>query len=92
MDPLYDEGLSWDGYQDKMAHMHRLCLLNYKFAVLDNAFLVHKPGVKREKSHVGKEKLEFIKKNNEEYYKIMNDLEKEFGKNYNCKTGNKRKT
>ena len=45
-DPLFDERLSWEGERDKMTQAFSMCLLDYDFAVLDNAFLVHRPGVK----------------------------------------------
>ena len=28
--------------------MYALCVLGYQFHILDNAFLVHKPGIKRD--------------------------------------------
>lgn len=31
-----------------------MCLLDYDYMVLDNAFLVHKPGVKKEKEQIKK--------------------------------------
>lgn len=45
-DPLYDERLSWEGKSDKMTQGYALCVLNYDFMIMDNAFLVHKPGIK----------------------------------------------
>ncbi|XP_059094200.1 beta-1,4-glucuronyltransferase 1-like [Tigriopus californicus] len=45
-DPLFDERLNWDGRRDKMTQGFVLCLKGYEFHVLNNAFLVHKPGVK----------------------------------------------
>ncbi|XP_014208237.1 beta-1,4-glucuronyltransferase 1 [Copidosoma floridanum] len=45
-DPLYDERLSWEGKSDKMTQGYALCVLNYDFLILDNAFLVHRPGIK----------------------------------------------
>ncbi|XP_068083100.1 beta-1,4-glucuronyltransferase 1-like [Anabrus simplex] len=45
-DPLYDERLSWEGKRDKMTQGYVLCFLDYEFQILDNAFLVHKPGIK----------------------------------------------
>ncbi|XP_076275516.1 beta-1,4-glucuronyltransferase 1-like [Rhynchophorus ferrugineus] len=45
-DPLYDERLSWEGKSDKMTQGYALCVLDYDFMILDNAFLVHKPGIK----------------------------------------------
>ena len=46
MDPHYDERLSWEGKSDKMTQGYALCVLDYEFQILDNAFLVHKPGIK----------------------------------------------
>lgn len=45
-DPHYDERLSWEGKSDKMTQGYSLCVLDYEFQILDNAFLVHKPGIK----------------------------------------------
>jgi len=45
-DPLYDERLTWEGKSDKMTQGYALCVLDYDFMILDNAFLVHRPGVK----------------------------------------------
>lgn len=45
-DPFYDERLSWEGRSDKMTQGYVLCVLDYEFHLLDNAFLVHKPGIK----------------------------------------------
>ncbi|KAL0276523.1 UNVERIFIED_CONTAM: hypothetical protein PYX00_004080 [Menopon gallinae] len=45
-EPLYDERLSWEGKRDKMTQGYALCVLDYEFQILDNAFLVHKPGIK----------------------------------------------
>ncbi|KAH8377686.1 hypothetical protein KR093_006629 [Drosophila rubida] len=54
-DPLYDERLNWEGMWDKKSQTLILCLLDYAFNTLDNAFLVHKPGIKlgtsRERLH-----------------------------------------
>ncbi|XP_046398000.1 beta-1,4-glucuronyltransferase 1 [Ischnura elegans] len=45
-DPPYDERLSWEGKSDKMTQGYALCALDYEFRILDNAFLVHRPGIK----------------------------------------------
>ncbi|XP_015428778.1 PREDICTED: beta-1,4-glucuronyltransferase 1 [Dufourea novaeangliae] len=45
-DPLYDERLSWEGKSDKMTQGYALCVLDYDFLILDNSFLVHRPGIK----------------------------------------------
>ncbi|XP_026843179.1 beta-1,4-glucuronyltransferase 1 [Drosophila persimilis] len=45
-DPPYDERLSWEAMSDKMTQAYAMCALGYEFHILDNAFLVHKPGIK----------------------------------------------
>ncbi|KAK7016712.1 hypothetical protein SK128_013248 [Halocaridina rubra] len=45
-DPLFDERFSWEGKSDKMAQMYIMCIRDYEFHILDNAFLVHSPGIK----------------------------------------------
>ena len=41
-EPWYDERLTWEGRADKMDQGFRLCLLDYEFYILDNAFLIHR--------------------------------------------------
>ena len=41
-EPWYDERLTWEGRADKMDQGFKLCLLNYEFYILDNAFLLHR--------------------------------------------------
>uniref|UniRef100_A0A182QFD2 N-acetyllactosaminide beta-1,3-N-acetylglucosaminyltransferase n=1 Tax=Anopheles farauti TaxID=69004 RepID=A0A182QFD2_9DIPT len=45
-EPEYDERLSWEGKADKMTQGYIMCILDYDFHVLDNGFLVHRPGIK----------------------------------------------
>lgn len=45
-EPLYEELLNWEGKSDKMTQGFILCVLGYDFHVLNNAFLVHRPGIK----------------------------------------------
>lgn len=45
-EPLYDERVNWEGKSDKMSQAYIMCLHDYNFNVLSNAFLVHKPGIK----------------------------------------------
>ena len=49
-DPPYDERLTWEGKGDKMTQAFLFCLLNYNFAILDNAYIIHKPGIKSKKA------------------------------------------
>ena len=41
-EPWYDERLTWEGRADKMLQGFKLCLLDYEFHILDNAFLIHR--------------------------------------------------
>ncbi|RXG70347.1 Beta-1,4-glucuronyltransferase 1 [Armadillidium vulgare] len=45
-EPIFDERLSSEGRGNKMTQAYAMCLLGYEYHVLDNAFLVHKPGIK----------------------------------------------
>ncbi|XP_017065345.2 beta-1,4-glucuronyltransferase 1 [Drosophila eugracilis] len=46
-DPPYDDRLTWEGQRDKMTQAFAMCVLDYEFHILDNAYLVHKPGIKQ---------------------------------------------
>ncbi|XP_065094157.1 beta-1,4-glucuronyltransferase 1-like [Ochlerotatus camptorhynchus] len=46
MEPQYQERLNWEGKFDKMTQGYIMCVLGYSFHVLDNGFLVHRPGFK----------------------------------------------
>ncbi|XP_065336056.1 beta-1,4-glucuronyltransferase 1-like isoform X5 [Cloeon dipterum] len=59
-EPPYDERLSWEGMSDKMTQGYAMCVLNYEFHILDNAFLVHRPGIKY--YHKDKERSVFVKR------------------------------
>ncbi|XP_039436492.1 beta-1,4-glucuronyltransferase 1-like [Culex pipiens pallens] len=45
-DPQYEERLCWEGKFDKMTQGYLMCVLEYDFHILDNGFLVHRPGIK----------------------------------------------
>jgi len=63
-DPLYDERLSWEGRSDKMTHALQMCLMDYEFHVLDNAFLIHKPGIKTPSNNPTKPDQTIVKNQN----------------------------
>ncbi|CRL04660.1 CLUMA_CG017724, isoform A [Clunio marinus] len=48
-EPTFDERLSWEGKFDKMTQAYIMCLLDYNYHVLSNAFLIHRPGIKTHK-------------------------------------------
>ncbi|CAH0553655.1 unnamed protein product [Brassicogethes aeneus] len=84
-EPLFDERLTWEGQGNKMSLAYSLCLLDYNFVVLDNAFLMHKPGVKLKKlqntmyKNVTKEAAKLLK------YHVNKELREMYGNNPKCK-------
>lgn len=45
-EPHYDERLTWEGMSDKMTQGYAMCALGYEFRILNNGFMVHRPGIK----------------------------------------------
>lgn len=88
-DPLYDERLSWEGFQDKMSQMVELCLRNFTFAVLDNAYLIHKPGIKVKTSQDGKLtepwRISFVERNEQVFQVLLKELANKYGGLGHCK-------
>ncbi|CRL04685.1 CLUMA_CG017749, isoform A, partial [Clunio marinus] len=48
-EPTFDERLNWEGKANKMTQAYIMCLLDYNYHVLSNAFLIHRPGIKTQK-------------------------------------------
>ncbi|CAH4017042.1 beta-1,4-glucuronyltransferase 1 [Pieris brassicae] len=82
-DPYYDERLSWDGKKDKMTQGYILCVKDYDFMILNNAFLIHKPGIKH---YVKNAKRDSIAGRQSAVVKsiIMPELKKLFGTRNGC--------
>jgi len=74
-EPLYDELLSWEGRQDKMIQLHTMCLLDYQFIILNNAFLVHVPGIKRRNSEDNNKRRRHMISNQRLYSLIGHSME-----------------
>ncbi|XP_055931430.1 beta-1,4-glucuronyltransferase 1-like isoform X2 [Argiope bruennichi] len=83
-EPLYDERLTWEGKRDKMSQMFELCLLDYDFYVLDNAFLVHAPGIKTLSSVDQRRRAPFMYKNNAVHNKLLAQMKKKYGARKGC--------
>ena len=83
-EPLYDERLTWEGKRDKMSQMYEMCLMNYDILVLDNAFLVHAPGIKRLDEQDMTRRQAFIKRNNQVYKTILAKLRQKYGSANAC--------
>nr|XP_045624935.1 beta-1,4-glucuronyltransferase 1-like isoform X2 [Procambarus clarkii] len=82
-EPLYDERLSWEGKSDKMTQMYILCVRDYEFHILDNAFLVHKPGIKKVHKDPFREKI-VAKQNSAISSKIFPEYKTIFGFRKSC--------
>ncbi|XP_043524122.1 beta-1,4-glucuronyltransferase 1-like isoform X1 [Frieseomelitta varia] len=87
-DPFYAEEMSWEGRQDKMSQMFEMCLLNYRLIILDGAFLVHTPGIKRKTAKINAAKQAFLKpherRNARIYQRIIRRLLKQYPTNRKC--------
>ncbi|XP_017886278.1 uncharacterized protein LOC108628694 isoform X2 [Ceratina calcarata] len=87
-DPFYAEEMSWEGKQDKMSQMFEMCLLNYRLIILDGAFLVHTPGIKRKAVKTDRRRQDFFKihekKNARIYQRTIKQLLKRYPANRRC--------
>ncbi|XP_015593298.1 beta-1,4-glucuronyltransferase 1 [Cephus cinctus] len=88
-DPFYTEDMSWEGRQDKMTQMFEMCLLNYRLVVLDGAFLVHTPGIKRKPTRNKNSQDDgihmHVKKNARVYQNVVQRLQQQYPMNRRCR-------
>ncbi|XP_076363357.1 beta-1,4-glucuronyltransferase 1-like [Tachypleus tridentatus] len=75
-EPLFDERLTWNGKQNKMQVTHELCYLGYDIHILDDAFLVHAPGIKMFDRN--KFRQPFIAKNRRIFNQILKQLREKY--------------
>ncbi|XP_067119096.1 beta-1,4-glucuronyltransferase 1-like [Centruroides vittatus] len=83
-EPMYDERLTWEGKRDKMSQMYELCLLDYNLHILDNAFLVHAPGIKTVIAAEERKRAKYIYENNKIYGQIISHLKQKYGEKPGC--------
>lgn len=68
--------------------MLEMCLKGYRFVILDNAFLIHWPGVKRKSNELMKRnkwRYPYLMKNTRQYNNIINNLATKYKRNSKCK-------
>lgn len=83
--PLYDERLSWEGRSDKMTQGYQLCVMDYDFLILDNAFLIHRPGIKTQKVNLSNtDKAKVSAQNDFIRRVIMPELKQLYGSRKGC--------
>ena len=64
--------------------MYEMCLMNYDLLVLDNAFLVHAPGIKHYSVKSDAKRLPYIYANQKIYTALLVQLRKKYGTANNC--------
>ncbi|XP_008556765.1 beta-1,4-glucuronyltransferase 1 [Microplitis demolitor] len=88
-DPLYNENMTWEGRQEKMSQMLEMCLMNYQLIILDGAFLVHTPGIKRKTYQLNPSKSTFERTqemlNAQIYQSITHNLLNQYPINRKCR-------
>ncbi|CAO1409779.1 unnamed protein product [Diamesa hyperborea] len=82
-DPGYDERLTWEGKFNKMTQAYTMCLQDYNFLGLSNAFMVHKPGIKTIQEAIEnrsqKKTIELVRNY------ILPQIDSLYGKRKNCR-------
>jgi hypothetical protein len=63
---------------------YEMCLMDYDFAILDNAFLVHAPGIKLYIHEVEDNRKPYVLLNNKAEAKIKSELKRKYGTRKNC--------
>ncbi|XP_030763603.1 beta-1,4-glucuronyltransferase 1-like [Sitophilus oryzae] len=77
-EPLFNEQLSWEGLQDKMLNSLEMCVQDYDFTILDNAFLTHWPGIRTEKLKTEDWRTPYINQNMAVYNVSIEVLKKKY--------------
>ncbi|KAL7642852.1 UNVERIFIED_CONTAM: hypothetical protein RMT77_006140 [Armadillidium vulgare] len=78
---LFDERFMSEGRGDKMVQNYIMCLLDYEYHVLDNAFIVHEPGLIHKDLHIIEieEKQDILRET-----EIKKECDRFYGKNKYC--------
>ncbi|XP_043270375.1 beta-1,4-glucuronyltransferase 1-like [Venturia canescens] len=83
-DPIYDERISWEGQSDKRIQGWLLCAQSYRFFVLNNAFVVHRPGIKKS-SKLDPRRTALVAKTNKLINKvILPEYRAKYGRSWGC--------
>ncbi|XP_018321843.1 beta-1,4-glucuronyltransferase 1-like [Agrilus planipennis] len=83
-DPLFDERLTWEGQSNKMTQNYIQCVLDYDYLILNNAFLVHRPGIKKAKEQLKQFIGQIIKTNKFLKNEIKHELTLLYGNRTGC--------
>lgn len=83
-EPQFDERFTWEGRSDKMPQGFSLCLLDYDYAILNDAFIVHKPGIKQIGTNDKSIYLAMSATNKFKEYVVKPEMRKVFGNIAHC--------
>lgn len=61
-----------------------MCLLDYNFSILDNAFLVHAPGIKHYSKSSSQWRKDYVKQNSKLRKQIKKELSSKYTVNTKC--------
>lgn len=61
-----------------------MCLAKYDLLILDNAFLVHAPGIKYYHPKDDAKRMVFMRENHKVYTSIMANLRRKYGTKNDC--------
>ncbi|XP_014673015.1 PREDICTED: beta-1,4-glucuronyltransferase 1-like [Priapulus caudatus] len=70
-EPLYDERFYRDDLRDNLHQLYELCRANYDFHVLDDAFLVHSPGIDKGRRLTERTNMRL-------YYSAVKDIDRRY--------------
>lgn len=82
--PKFDERLTWNGKSNKMQVALEMCFMDYDFHIVDNAFLVHAPGIKRWNPKKEMNRSPYVKKTNKLFREIRHRLKDTYSGNHSC--------
>ncbi|XP_023215140.1 beta-1,4-glucuronyltransferase 1-like [Centruroides sculpturatus] len=84
-EPIFDERFTWEGKMNKMPQVLAMCFLDYDFYVLDNAYLVHSPGIKKVNGTSERRRAKYVAANRRAYNSLRRDLIKRYGQKRKCR-------
>ncbi|KAG8199719.1 hypothetical protein JTE90_000816 [Oedothorax gibbosus] len=83
-DPEFDIRLSWEGKANKMQMAYEMCLRDYDFHIVENAFLVHAPGIRVYNLTRDRARMKYIRENKKYMKTIKKELKKMYGSSNDC--------
>ncbi|XP_023215139.1 beta-1,4-glucuronyltransferase 1-like [Centruroides sculpturatus] len=83
-EPPFHENFTWEGKMNKFPQVLEMCFMDYDFCILDNAFLVHSPGIKRIDRASERRRAPYAVNNTKLYRLLRRDLTRKYRPRFNC--------